>query len=112
MKLTTPTLALLTHFIMVSVVLDARAGDTIFSESFEGAFPGPWTVADSDSEGVEAFWGKVSSGFGGEGTSHGSWKGYCAASGFAGTSLNPEYRPHMRSHMLRVVDLRGSYLAP
>ena len=80
---------------------------TIFSEGFEGAFPGSWAVGDADSSGTPAYWDKVNSTFGNEGTLSGSWKGYVAGIGNAGTSTSPRYQNNMSAYMTRTIDLTG-----
>ena len=80
----------------------------IFTEGFEGAFPGPWTVADNNPQGTNAFWNDVNSSFGGEATHSGGWKGYCAGVGHGGSTNNPTYQPNMDALMTRSVDL-GDY---
>lgn len=84
------------------------AQSTVLSEGFEGAFPGSWVVGDADSRGtVAAYWKDVNSSFGGEGVHSGTWKGYCAGTGFAGTTGSPQYREYMWAYMDRQIDLRG-----
>ena len=80
---------------------------TIFAEDFEGAFPGAWTVGDTDPFGTTAYWGVVDSTFGGEGVHGGTHKAYCAAVGFAGTSASPLYQGDMSSFMSRQINLGG-----
>jgi len=65
---------------------------TVLSEGFEGSFPGSWSVGDANSSGTPAYWDDVDSAFGGEGTHSGSWKGYCADIGNAGTTTSPLYQ--------------------
>jgi hypothetical protein len=85
----------------------AVAQTTVLFEGFEGAFPGAWSVGDSNPSGVAAFWDDVDAAFGGEGAHTGNWKGYCAGIGFTGTAANPQYRTNMTAFMSRSIDLSG-----
>jgi hypothetical protein len=82
---------------------------TLLSEGFEGSFPADngWSVSDANSAGTAAYWNDVSSSFGGEGTHGGSWKGYCAGSGYAGSSTSPTYQNSMNASMSKSVNLGG-----
>ncbi len=86
---------------------ELRAQTVVLEEGFETAFPGAWSVGDSNGRGTPASWRDVNAAFGGEGTHGGSWKGYCAGEGFAGTSENPAYQDGMESYMSRAIDLHG-----
>src|SRR5688572_5965545 len=87
----------------------SRAQRTVFSENFEGVFPGTnWLV--SDASGAGAKWDDVNLGqphlFGTPPPRPtGGWAGYCAGIGYAGTSSFPEYLPDMLAVMERTVDL-------
>ncbi|HKS38222.1 MAG TPA: hypothetical protein VJW76_13580, partial [Verrucomicrobiae bacterium] len=83
----------------------ARGATQVLFEGFEGAFPGSWSVGDANGVGTAAFWDDVDSAFGGEGTHTGNWKGYCAGTGFAGTTASPIYQSNMQAFMQRSVDL-------
>lgn len=85
----------------------APAQTIIFSEDFEGAFPGPWTVGDSNPSGTLAYWQDVDSFFGSPYPHSGNWSGYCAGFGYAGTPATPSYRGSMNAYMRRTVDLTG-----
>jgi len=91
----------------LAVATVARAEDTILSEGFEGAFPGSWSVGDDNPSGTDAYWDDCDSGLGGEGAHSGSWKGYCADIGNAGTYDNPLYQPNMEAHLTHTIDLTG-----
>ena len=82
--------------------------NAIFTEGFEGAFPGAnWFVGDANPLGVPAYWGAVDAAFGGAGTAAGDFKGYCAGVGFAGTVNVPAYLNFMTAFMERTVNLAG-----
>jgi HYR domain/Immunoglobulin domain/Immune inhibitor A-like, MAM domain len=83
------------------------ADTVIFTEGFEGAFPGPWSVGDNNASGAPAYWDDVNSSFGGEGTHSGNWKGYCAGIGYAGATDSPTYQNQMTSYLARTIDLSG-----
>lgn len=88
---------------------NARAQTTLFSEDFEGVFPGTaWRVGDFNPAGVNAFWDDVDSGFGGEAAHGGAWMGYCAGLDYQGTVLNPLYETDMWGFMERDVNLAGA----
>lgn len=76
-------------------------------EGFEGAFPGAWTVSDTNFAGTPAYWKNVDAAFGGEGAHTGGWKGYCAGIGNGGTAADPQYQPYMGSFMEQSVNLSG-----
>jgi len=80
----------------LSLTRPAQA-DTLLFEGFEGSFPfdNGWTVGDSNATGTPAYWDDVLNTFGTAGTHSGSWKGYCAGSGFAGTTAAPLYQTYM-----------------
>ncbi|MGQ9718372.1 MAG: hypothetical protein ACUVWK_00740 [Nitrososphaerales archaeon] len=83
---------------------------TIFTEDFEGSFGNGingWSVGDDNPSGTTAYWNDVNSAFGGEGTYSGSWKAYCAGSGYGGTSSSPTYQNYMDAYMTRTVNLIG-----
>ena len=81
---------------------------TILTEDFEGAFPGTaWTVRDNNASGTPAYWDDVDAAFGGEGTHGGIWKGYCAGTGFAGTTADPTYRDSLQADMSTTLNLSG-----
>ncbi|MCP8323307.1 MAG: hypothetical protein L6N96_03920, partial [Candidatus Methylarchaceae archaeon HK02M2] len=80
----------------------------IFKEDFEGEFGdgiNGWSVGDDEPTGPVAYWDKVDSDFGGEGTHSGDYKGYCAGIGYSGTSSSPSYQTYMNAYMSRTVDL-------
>jgi subtilisin family serine protease len=87
--------------------LNARAQTRVFLEDFEGVFPGTnWSVGDFGSGENPAFWEDVDLlTFGSPPPRTGSWAGYCAGIGFAGTSQFPDYQPDMLARMERTVDL-------
>ena len=95
-------------FVLVGILAPARhagAQTRVFLEDFEGAFPGPWTVGDFGEAG--AYWADVDLTFFGSPPIHGSgsWAGYCAGVGYAGTFQFPDYQPDMLAVMERTVDL-------
>src|SRR6185295_6703189 len=83
----------------------ALCATQVLFEGFEGAFPGSWLAGDADAAGTAAFWDDVDSAFGGEGTHTGNWKGYCAGTGFGGTTASPVYQSNMQAFMQRGIDL-------
>ena len=88
--------------------LQAQVTNTLVSEGFEGAFPGTtWTVGDSNLSGGSVYWDDVNTAFGTVGVHSGSWKGYCAAIGFGGTTANPTYQTNMGAYMSRPINLTG-----
>ena len=91
---------------LLTAVRDAWAAKTNFVEGFETALVG-WIVGDSNPEDTPAYWARVDSAFGGEGTHAGNFKGYCAGTGFDGTATSPLYRDNMRAYLSRTVDLSG-----
>jgi hypothetical protein len=93
--------------VLAAVFCRASAQTTNLIEGFESTFPGGWTVGDNNANGTPAYWGKVNSAFGGEGTHGGSYKGYCAGIGYAGTTTNPTNRPSMTAYMQRSISLVG-----
>lgn len=90
-----------------AATLALQAQTTILSEGFEGDFPGAWSVGDANSSGTPAYWDDVRDDFGGEGARSGSWKGYCAGVGYAGSSANPSYLNSMSAYMSRNINLSG-----
>jgi hypothetical protein len=93
--------------ILISSSYFAFPQTTLLSETFEGAFPSAngWTIGDANSSGTSAYWKDVDSLFGGEGTYAGSWKGYCAGTGYAGTTANPTYQNYMSAYMSKNINL-------
>ncbi|MBI5384444.1 MAG: hypothetical protein HZA90_07120 [Verrucomicrobia bacterium] len=89
----------------LAAVATAGAQVTNLFEGFEGTFPGAWSVGDANASGTPAYWGRVDSAFGGEGTHAGSYKGYCAGVGYAGTTSAPVYVTNMTATMSRSVNL-------
>ena len=77
-------------------------------EGFEGSFPSDngWTVGDANATGTNAWWDDVNNTIGTVPSHSGSWKGYSAGVGFAGTAAAPLYQPYMDSYMRRTLDLR------
>jgi hypothetical protein len=60
-------------------VMATGTSTTAFFEDFEGAFPGSWSVGDSNPSGGSDYWGDTSySAYGG------SWSGWCADEGTQG----------------------------
>jgi subtilisin family serine protease len=83
---------------------NSHAQRTVFRETFEGIFPGEWTVGDFG--GAGAYWSDVDLRFfGAPPLLEGNWAGYCAGIGFAGTVQFPDYQPEMLAVMERTVDL-------
>ena len=82
---------------------------TVLEETFEGVFPGNWSVGDANSSGTTAYWKDVNASFGGVSTPDGSaWKGYCAGVGYSGTTSAPQYQNSMSAYMSRSIDLTGA----
>jgi subtilisin family serine protease len=95
--------------VMLGAASFGRCQTTLFSENFEGDFPGSsWNVGDFEPEGTPAFWDDVHSSFGSVPARSGSWKGYCAGTGFAGTTVSPRYQDDMSAEMYRSVNLAGA----
>ena len=94
---------------LLAVQSVAPAQTTIFTEDFEGAFPGynEWSVGDANTNGTTAYWDDVNSSFGDEGTHAGSGKGYCAGVGYSGSTSSPSYRDYMLAYMDVDIDLSG-----
>jgi hypothetical protein len=90
-------LAVFTMIAMCFGLMRTALADTLLFEGFEGLFPSDngWTVGDSNATGTPAYWDDVLNTFGTAGTHSGSWKGYCAGSGFAGTTAAPLYQTYM-----------------
>ena len=86
----------------------AQVMKTNLSEGFESSFPGSWSVGDANASGTPAYWDQVDSSFGGEGTHSGSYKGYCAGIGYAGTTNAPQYVTNMTAYMSRSINLSGA----
>lgn len=77
-----------------------RATTTVFSEDFEGAWPGSWTVGDSDTGSGTDYWGDNSYRY-----YAGYWSGYCADE----SDVSGQYYDNdMYASMYRSVSL-GSY---
>jgi hypothetical protein len=82
---------------------------TIFTEGFEGAFPGTaWTVGDSTSGGGYDYWDDTN-----YKAYSGSWSGWCAQVGYQtaypyyANSAVHKYDNNMDAYMYRYVDLTG-----
>ncbi len=84
----------------------ARAATTNFFEGFESGLTN-WVVGDGNPNDTPAYWGIVNSSFGGEGTHSGSFKAYCAGTGYAGTAASPAYRDSMTAYLARTINLGG-----
>ncbi|MCP8323437.1 MAG: hypothetical protein L6N96_04595, partial [Candidatus Methylarchaceae archaeon HK02M2] len=86
-----------------------RSGWTqIFREDFEEGFGdgiNGWSVDDENPTGLDSYWDDVDSDFGGEGTSSGNYKAYCAGNGYLGTEISPSYRNYMDASMSRTLNL-------
>jgi len=91
---------------LISAAFTAPAATTNFFESFESGLTN-WIVGDGNPSGTPAYWGIVGSTFGGEGTHSGGFKAYCAGVGFAGSTVNPQYRDNMTAYLTRTVNLAG-----
>src|SRR5260221_2956584 len=78
-------------------LLPASSQTTILSEDFEGAFPGAWSLGDSNPSGTTAYWKDVNLMSFGTPPIHGSgsYAGYCAGVGYGGTMLSPVYQNSM-----------------
>jgi subtilisin family serine protease len=92
---------------ILAPALNAPAQTRIFLEDFEGAFPGTnWVVSDAGTGEFPAYWDDVNLlSFGSPPPRAGSWAGYCAGIGYAGTFQFPDYQPDMLAVMERTVDL-------
>ena len=91
--------------------LGSARADTIFTENFEGAFPGAWSttppICYGCPPGGTTIWGVVDSAFGGRGTLSGARKAYCAGRGYLGTTSAPLYQDNMNAYMSRSINLAG-----
>lgn len=81
--------------------------EAIFSESFEGAFPGSWIVGDSNGNSGNDYWKDVS-----YKSNSGSWSGWNAGVGdnsvYGGSNYNNhKYDNYMEAYMYRSVGLSG-----
>lgn len=85
----------------------AQAQTVVFSENFEGAF-NSWTVGDLNTDGIPAYWSDVDVSFGTPFPRGGSWMGYCAGVGFAGTASVPFYQDDMFAYMERTANLTSA----
>ena len=87
----------------------SEAATVVLSETFEGSFPADngWSVGDGNTSGTTAYWDDVDSAFGDEGVHGGSWKGYCADIGNAGSYSSPVYRDSMSAYMSKSINLSG-----
>ncbi|MCF7809434.1 T9SS type A sorting domain-containing protein [bacterium] len=72
--------------------------ELIFSEDFEGAWPGEWSVGDRDDRNGRDYWGDSQVAHHG-----GNWCGWCADEG----DQENNYDDRMHAFMTRRVDLRG-----
>ena len=84
----------------------ASGAVTNFVEGFETGIAN-WIVGDGNPTGTAAYWGRVDSAFGGEGTHGGGFKAYCAATGHAGSINSPAYRDDMTAYLTRTLNLAG-----
>lgn len=95
---------------MFCVLTRVQAQTTIFSEGFEGAFPGPWSVGDDNAADGFVFWKDVFDQIFGSPYAHsGQWSGYCAGSAYPPDEVefSPVYFPNMQAFMTRSVNLAG-----
>jgi hypothetical protein len=95
-------------FLAIVLVPKLGAQQVIFSDGFENGLSG-WLTADNNIEppGTPSYWGVVDSAFGGEGVHGGTNKAYCAAVGYAGSTLSPNYQPNMAATLSRTINLAG-----
>jgi len=99
-------------FLLFAIGLTPKlpAQTVIFSDGFENGLSG-WQAGDYniDLPGTPSYWGVVNFGFGGTvvGTHSGTNKAYCAAVGFMGTTLSPNYQPNMTAILSRTINLTG-----
>lgn len=84
----------------------AHAQNVIFSDSFENGLNG-WLIGDNNIDGPPCYFGIVNATFGGEGARTGSFKAYCAATGYVGSTTSPNYQNDMSGYMVRTLDLTG-----
>ena len=84
------------------------AQTVIFSDGFENGLNG-WQAADINLDPPSSYWGVVESAFGGTvvGTHSGTNKAYCAAVGYTGSTLSPNYRSNMTAILSRTINLTG-----
>src|SRR6266567_1920063 len=89
--------------------VNARAQTTILLETFEGAFPGSWSVGDANASGTTAYWRDLSVPFGsiGRAPDDSGYIGYCAGTGYGGSSSSPTYQDNMDGYMSRSINLSG-----
>jgi hypothetical protein len=93
-------------FAAVVLASPAQGATTNFFEGFEAGLVN-WVVGDANPSGTPAYWGPVTSTFGGEATHGGAFKAYCAATGYAGSISSPAYRDYMNAYLSRTIDLTG-----
>jgi len=97
------TVFILSFFLFIPKITFAA---TIFTETFEGAFPGTsWTVGDSQSSNGSDYWDDTSDKY-----YAGSWSGWCADIGdnsvYGGTNDSVQkYDNYMDAYMYRTVSL-------
>ncbi len=92
--------------LLVSPKVQAQTTTIIFQDGFESGVNG-WQTGDNNIDDTPCYWGIVGPTFGGEAPRRGSFKAYCAATGYDGTTTSPNYRPNMSAYMLRTLDLTG-----
>lgn len=95
--------------VLVTTATTVLGQTIILSEDFQGAFPGSWSVGDSNSSGTSAYWKDRMVPFGsiGQGSDGSTWIGYCAGNGYGGSSSSPIYQDYMDAYMSRTVNLSG-----
>ena len=86
---------------------NSQAQTLLLSEGFEGIFPGSWSTGDSNANSGLAYWKDVHTSFGTVPAHNGTWKGYCAGVGHAGTTPNPLYTNDMQAFMSQTLNLSG-----
>lgn len=103
-------IALIPRLLILGAILMAGASvpaqNVIFSDSFENGLDG-WLTGDNNIDGTPCYFGIVNTTFGGEGARTGSFKAYCGAVGYVGSSTSPNYQPDMSAYMVRTLDLTG-----
>lgn len=102
-KVSIAVMSIVAGLAVPSAILHAQV--TLFTEGFEGAFPGIWLVGAQGP--TQVYWKDVNGVFGGAGTHSGAWKAYCAGVGYGGTETSPTYQNNMAAYMARTVGLAG-----
>ena len=92
----------------MAATVEANSGTVIFSEDFEGDWPGSWTVEDLNPSCGLDYWGQNN-----YRAHEGNYSAYCAEVGEAEESevATQEYDNYMQAYMYRDVNLSGCLAA-